>query len=210
MAFDDLPEQALLIVDSASIIYFLENHPKLAPHFEPLFAAHGAPEVRGDDEHDCRSAHRPPATGDEAVARRYRATLDGWQVVELNVDIAESAARLRALARPFAAGHFRNQSGFVRFDKCAVLSRLEYDRYGYVPGKSDEFRPNRRAKNYLLTRCGICTGSRARSVAQLMAKQGLMDIALPEREVGRRAAVIAIEQVAAVSPRSETLLDTGG
>ena len=37
-------------------------------------------------------------------------------------------------------------------------------------------------------------------VAQLMAKQGLMDIALPEREVWRRAAVIAIEQVAAVCP----------
>jgi hypothetical protein len=33
-----------------------------------------------------------------------------------------------------------------------------------------------------------------------MAKQGLMDIALPEREVGRRAAVIAIGQVAAVCP----------
>ena len=33
------------------------------------------------------------------VARRYRATLEGWQVVELNVDIAESAARLRASLR---------------------------------------------------------------------------------------------------------------
>jgi len=33
-----------------------------------------------------------------------------------------------------------------------------------------------------------------------MAKQGLMDIALPEHEVGPRAAVIAIEHVAAVCP----------
>jgi hypothetical protein len=32
LAFDDLPEQALLVVDSALIIFFLENHPKLAPH----------------------------------------------------------------------------------------------------------------------------------------------------------------------------------
>jgi hypothetical protein len=47
---------------------------------------------------------------------------------------------------------------------------------GNVPGKSDEFRPNRRAKNHLLTRCGA-------SVAQLMAEQSLMNIALPEREV---------------------------
>ena len=37
-------------------------------------------------------------------------------------------------------------------------------------------------------------------MAQLMAKQGLMGIALPEREVGRRAAVTNIEQVAAVCP----------
>jgi predicted nucleic acid-binding protein len=33
------------------------------------------------------------------VARRYRATLEGWQVVELNMDVAESAARLRASLR---------------------------------------------------------------------------------------------------------------
>jgi hypothetical protein len=26
LTFDDLPEQALLLVDSAPIIYFLENH----------------------------------------------------------------------------------------------------------------------------------------------------------------------------------------
>jgi hypothetical protein len=68
-----------------AINYFLEYHPKLAP-----------PEVRGDDEHDCRSAHRPLRAGDKAVARRCRATLVGWQVIEINVDIAESAARLRA------------------------------------------------------------------------------------------------------------------
>jgi predicted nucleic acid-binding protein len=41
----------------------------------------------------------PLRAGDEAVARRYRATLEGWQVVELNVEIAESAARLRASLR---------------------------------------------------------------------------------------------------------------
>jgi predicted nucleic acid-binding protein len=41
----------------------------------------------------------PLQAGDEAVARRYLATLEGWQVVELNVDIAESAARLRASLR---------------------------------------------------------------------------------------------------------------
>lgn len=32
-------------------------------------------------------------------ARRYRAILESWQPVELDVDIAESAARLRASLR---------------------------------------------------------------------------------------------------------------
>ena len=38
----------------------------------------------------------PLSAGDEALARRYRAILESWQPVELSVDIAEGAARLRA------------------------------------------------------------------------------------------------------------------
>jgi predicted nucleic acid-binding protein len=33
---------------------------------------------------------------DEAAVHRYRATFESWQVVDLNMSIAESAARLRA------------------------------------------------------------------------------------------------------------------
>ncbi len=43
--FDDLPEGALLLIDSvnsAPIIYVLEDHPKLALQFSPLFDAHAA------------------------------------------------------------------------------------------------------------------------------------------------------------------------
>jgi predicted nucleic acid-binding protein len=36
---------------------------------------------------------------DEALARRYRAVLQSWQMVELDSDIADSAARLRATLR---------------------------------------------------------------------------------------------------------------
>jgi alkylation response protein AidB-like acyl-CoA dehydrogenase len=50
-------------------------------------------------------------------------------------------------------------------------------------------------------------------VAQLMAKQGLMGIALPERDGGQGGtlmdAVIAIEQVAAVCPRSADVVQFG-
>ena len=101
LTFDDLPEQALLLVDSAPISYFLEYHRKLAPHFEPLFAAHGTGRLRFavTTITIAEVLTGPLRAGDEAVARRYRATLEGWQVVELNVDIAESAARLGASLR---------------------------------------------------------------------------------------------------------------
>ncbi len=38
----------------------------------------------------------PPAAGEEALATRYRATLESWRVVDPDGDTAESAARLRA------------------------------------------------------------------------------------------------------------------
>ena len=41
----------------------------------------------------------PLRSGDEALAHRYRARLESWQVVPLDPDIAESAARLRATLR---------------------------------------------------------------------------------------------------------------
>jgi predicted nucleic acid-binding protein len=38
----------------------------------------------------------PLKAGDEALAERYRAILQSWQVVELDVNVAVNAARLRA------------------------------------------------------------------------------------------------------------------
>lgn len=37
----------------------------------------------------------PLKAGEEALAKRYRAALEAWQVVDFTCDIAESAARLR-------------------------------------------------------------------------------------------------------------------
>ena len=96
-----LPKNALLLIDSAPIIYWLEGHATLAPVFRPLFEAHAA--------HALRFAVTtltlaevltgPLRTADEALARRYRAVLESWQVIDLDRDIAESAARLRATLR---------------------------------------------------------------------------------------------------------------
>ena len=37
----------------------------------------------------------PLRVGEEALAKRYRAALEAWQMVDVTSDIAESAARLR-------------------------------------------------------------------------------------------------------------------
>jgi predicted nucleic acid-binding protein len=96
-----LPEQALLMMDSAPIIYFLESHQKFAPRFKPILAAHAAGRLRFAVTTITLAEvlTGPLRAGDEALARRYRAILESWQMVDLTVDIAESAARLRASLR---------------------------------------------------------------------------------------------------------------
>ena len=46
LVLDDLPEQALLLIDSAPIIYVLEGHPKFGTRFKPIFEAHAAGRLR--------------------------------------------------------------------------------------------------------------------------------------------------------------------
>jgi predicted nucleic acid-binding protein len=96
--FGDLPQRALLLVDSAPIIYVLEDHPKLAPRFRLLFEEHAAGRLRFTVTTItiAEVLAGPIGAGDDALARRYRAILESWRPVALDVDIAESAARLRA------------------------------------------------------------------------------------------------------------------
>jgi predicted nucleic acid-binding protein len=99
--FADLPEQALLLIDSAPIIYVLEHHPQFRPRFRPLFEAQEAGRLRFavTTITTIEVLTGPLRKGDEALAEHYRATLDTWQTVELSTDIAEHAARLRASLR---------------------------------------------------------------------------------------------------------------
>src|SRR5487761_320220 len=101
LRFQDLPDQALHLVDSAPIIYVLEGHPRFGPRFKPLFEAHTAGRL-------CFAVTTltiaevltgPLQASNEALARRYRTILESWQPINLDVDIAESAARLRASLR---------------------------------------------------------------------------------------------------------------
>lgn len=99
--FSDLPRDALVLIDSAPIIYVLEDHPTLAPRFKPLFEAHAEGRLRFATTTItiAEVLTGPMKVGDEALARRYRAILESWRPVALAVDIAESAARLRASLR---------------------------------------------------------------------------------------------------------------
>jgi predicted nucleic acid-binding protein len=101
MNVSGLNDGALLLMDSAPIIYFLERHPKFSPVFKPFFAAHDAGHVHFAVTTITLAEvlTGPLQAGDEALAERYRAILETWQVVELNADIAVNAARLRASLR---------------------------------------------------------------------------------------------------------------
>ena len=72
--------------------------PRLDPRFQPLFEAQAQGRLRfAVTTTSIAEAFLGPFRGaDEATARRYKAVLQAWKVVELDIDIAESAARLRA------------------------------------------------------------------------------------------------------------------
>lgn len=96
-----LREGALVLVDSAPIIYTLEAHPKLADRFAPLFARQERGEITlaVSTVTIAEVLAGPFGSGEEALARRYRAVLESWQVIALTGEIAETAARLRAQYR---------------------------------------------------------------------------------------------------------------
>lgn len=98
VSLEGLPQNALLLVDSAPIIYVLEGHPELAPMFRPIFEAHDRGLVRFAVTTITLAEvlTGPLSNGDEVLAEKYRATLKSWFVVDLDAETVESSARLRA------------------------------------------------------------------------------------------------------------------
>jgi predicted nucleic acid-binding protein len=88
-----LPNGALVLVDSAPIIYTLEANAKFSKRFAPLFERHAAGEVllAVSTVTIAEVLTGPLAKGEEALAKRYRAVLEAWRVVDFTSDIAESA-----------------------------------------------------------------------------------------------------------------------
>ena len=98
LAQSDLPDGSLVLVDSAPIIYVLESASGFAARFRTLFERHDAGAIRlaVTTITIAEVLTGPLRAGEEAIARRYRAVMESWQVVDLTADIAESAARFRA------------------------------------------------------------------------------------------------------------------
>ena len=93
-----LPEGARVTVDSAPLIYFLENHRVHARRFEALFNANaaGSLEIVISSIAVAEVLTGPLKDGNEALADRYRRVLAEWQIVPVDAELAALAARLRA------------------------------------------------------------------------------------------------------------------
>ena len=98
---EGLPDHALLLIDTSPIIYQLEGHPKYAARFRPVFEAHATGKVSFalTTITLAEVMSGPLRAGNEGLARRYRALLQSWQMIDLDADIAETAARLRTTLR---------------------------------------------------------------------------------------------------------------
>ena len=98
---ESLEDGAVVLVDTAPIIYVLEAHAQFAARFTPLFARHAESTLQLAVSTVTLSEvlAGPLSAGEEAIARRYRAMLESWGVIDLTADIAEQAARMRAQYR---------------------------------------------------------------------------------------------------------------
>lgn len=94
-----IPPGALLLVDSAPIIYLMEEVPLFVDRFRPLLEAH----ARGRFQFAVSTLTvaevmvGPLRKGQHALAERHRIALESWRIVPLDADIAAMAARVRAV-----------------------------------------------------------------------------------------------------------------
>ena len=100
--FGELPSNARVTVDSAPIIYFLEDHSKLAARFAPVFdaAAQGALSIFVSTITVAEVVAGPLKAGNEILAAQYCEALRGsknWEIIPVTEEIAILAARIRAI-----------------------------------------------------------------------------------------------------------------
>lgn len=88
----------LVVVDSAPLIYLLDDHPVFAAQFAGLFEAYeqGALHIAISTIAVAEVLAGPFKHGQDALAKRYEKALAGFEVVPVSQEIAVTAARLRA------------------------------------------------------------------------------------------------------------------
>lgn len=125
-----LPERALLLVDSAPLIYVLEDHPDLASYFQPMFDAHAAGRLRFviTTITVIEVLTGPLSTGNDVLARRYRKLFEEWPVIGLDVTVAEIAARIRASLRLKLADAIQVASAFASQADALVTHDRDFSR----------------------------------------------------------------------------------
>jgi len=124
-----LPEQATILVDSAPLIYWLEDHP-LAKRFTPLFAAvdEGRFGLAITAVTLAEVLGGPVRAGKEALAQRYVAALSpehGIEVLPIDAAIALPLARLR------------HRYGLKTPDACQLAAALHHGCAGLVTHDRD-------------------------------------------------------------------------
>ncbi|HSF47769.1 MAG TPA: PIN domain-containing protein [Burkholderiales bacterium] len=95
-----VPEGAALTIDSAPIIYYLEDHPVYADRFAPVFdaVAEGRIQAVISAVTLAEVLSGPLASGNEVLATQYREVLcrsPGWQMYPVDEEVAETGARMR-------------------------------------------------------------------------------------------------------------------
>ena len=100
----DLPRRGRILVDSAPIIYYLEDHPAFGPRYADLFSRAGS----GDYQLVISTVTLvevltgPLREGNEQLADDYRQALSrppAWLAADLTIPIANRAARIRSQTR---------------------------------------------------------------------------------------------------------------
>lgn len=100
MDLDFLDDNALVTVDTAPIVYLLEDHPQFAEEFVPLFQQIESGRILGviSSVTIAEVVAGPLNAGNEILAGRYfKALTSGpnWMVQDLTADISLMAARIR-------------------------------------------------------------------------------------------------------------------
>ena len=94
----DLTQGQLVVVDSAPLIYILEDHPAFAVLFTGLFEAceAGQLQIAISTITLAEVLVGPLRQGNEALAKRYEVALGDFDVIPVSQAIAITGARLRA------------------------------------------------------------------------------------------------------------------